>query len=529
MRNQCKIIKKEKGLLPYHIQPMTFFFSVFFIFGFVAVTIPFSTKFGDLFTWLLNLATGNFGWFLILTMNALLFYSIYLAFSKYSGVRIGGQDAEPEFTTLAWYSMLFSAGLGIGLLFYGVAEPIYHFGAPPIGGVEAKTKEAAIVAMNFSYLHWGFHPWGAYCTVGLALAFATFNRGLPLSIRTAFYELIGDRIYGPLGNIVDIMATVATLFGVATSLGIGAQQVNAGLHYLVGLPVNILSQVIIIAVITGFATISVVLGLDAGIKRASFINMIITGSLAAFVFIVGPTVFVADLCLESTGYYLEHLLSSGFWLETWNGTNWQNSWTLFYWCWWIGWAPFVGMFIGRISYGRTIREYVVGTILVPVVLSILWFTLLGGSALHIELFEGGGIAEAVQESLSVSIFKFLEHFVLAGFSSALAIMAVVIFFVTSSDSGSLVIDMITAGGHKDPPRPQRVFWAVTEGVVGAVLLAGGGLVALQTATVVSGLPFAVIVLLMCWSLQKSLKKYHQEYCAMPENPMALKQSVEHDG
>lgn len=511
MQNKCKIIERKTGLLPYHIQPATFFISAFLIFGFVAVTIPFSTIFKDFFSSLLTSVTSNFGWFLIMTMNVLLLYCIYLACSKFGKIRLGGQDAEPEFSTLAWFAMLFSAGLGIGLLFYGVAEPIYHFGSPPTADIPAKTKEAALVGMNFTFLHWGFHPWAAYCTVGLALAFATFNRGLPLSIRTAFYEVLGDRIYGPIGNFVDIAATVATLFGVATSLGLGAQQVNAGLNYLAGVPVGPLSQIIIIAVITSFATLSVVLGLDAGIKRASYINLIVTGSLGAFILIVGPTVFVADFCLESFGYYVQNLVFTGTWLDSLQGTSWQDWWTLFYWCWWIAWAPFVGMFIGRISYGRTIREFVIGTLVVPVLLSVMWFSLLGGSALHIELFGNGGITEAVSADLSVSIFKFLEHFPLAQLSSALAIIAVTIFFVTSSDSGSMVIDMITAGGHTDPPRPQRIFWAVTEGVVGAALLAGGGLKALQTATVVSGLPFGVIVLLMCWSLQKSLERYHAEF------------------
>lgn len=526
LETKCKILKNKEGGIPFHIQPATFFISAFLIFGFVAVTIPFSAKFKDLFSTLLNMVNSNFGWFLVFTINILLFYCIYLALSKYSSIKIGGQDAEPEFTTIAWLAMLFSAGLGIGLLFYGVAEPIYHFGAPPIDSIAPKTREAAVMGLNMTFLHWGFHPWASYSVVGLALAFATFNRGLPLSIRTAFYELIGDRIYGPIGNAVDISATVATLFGVATSLGIGAQQVNAGLNYLFGVPVGPLSQIIIISVITMFATISVVAGLDAGIKRASFINIIVTGTLGAFIFVVGPTIFVADLCVQSAGYYLQNLLYTGTWLESWNATNWQNFWTLFYWCWWIGWAPFVGMFIGRISYGRTVREYLVGTIVVPVALSIIWFTLLGGSALHIEMFGAGGIAEAVQESLSVSIFKFLENFALPKFSSALAVVAVTIFFVTSSDSGSMVIDMITAGGHTDPPKPQRVFWAVTEGVVGAALLAGGGLVALQTAAVVSGLPFAVVVLLMCWSLQKGLKSYYEEFCILPMRPIPTQQAVE---
>jgi choline/glycine/proline betaine transport protein len=424
---------------------------------------------------------------------------------RFGDIRLGGPDARPEFSTLGWFAMLFSAGMGIGLLFYGVAEPMFHFVASPLA--EPGTTEAARVAMDISFLHWGLHPWAIYSLVALSLAFFSFNRGLPLSIRTAFYPLVGERIYGWMGNVIDIMATVATLFGVATSLGLGVQQVNAGLDHVLHIGQSPFIQVLLIAGITGVATWSVIKGLDKGIRRLSEINIVLAGLLALFVFLLGPTLFILDALLENIGYYIQHLPQLSTWNETYEETSWQNGWTIFYWSWWIAWSPFVGMFIARVSFGRTIRQFILGVLLVPTFVTFLWITIFGNTAINIEMFGAGGIAKAVQENIPVSLFVLLENFPLTAVTSFLTILVVITFFVTSSDSGSMVIDIITSGGNPDPPVLTRLFWAIMEGAVAATLLVGGGLVALQTATITTGLPFALVILGMCVSLYKGLSAY----------------------
>jgi choline/glycine/proline betaine transport protein len=411
--------------------------------------------------------------------------------------------------------MLFSAGMGIGLLFYGVAEPMYHLLTPP-HGAEPGTVAAAEDAMKTVFLHWGLHAWAIYALVGLALAYFAFNRGQPLSIRAVFEPLLGKRIHGPWGHLIDILATVATMFGVATSLGLGAHQVNAGLHHLFGVPETRTVQILLIAGITAIATASVVAGLNHGIKRLSEYNMAAAGLLLLFVLLAGPTLFILNGFVENLGDYLNDFFYLGFWNETYTGGSWQNGWTVFYWGWWIAWSPFVGMFIARISRGRTVREFVAGVLLVPTLLTFLWLSVFGDSALYIELFGGGGMASAVEDNLARSLFVFLEQLpgaagndlpmmVIAG-ASVLATVVIVTFFVTSSDSGSLVIDMITAGGKPNPPVAQRIFWAVTEGVVAAALLVGGGLTALQTAAIATGLPFALVLMVMIFSLYRGLAR-----------------------
>jgi choline/glycine/proline betaine transport protein len=383
---------------------------------------------------------------------------------------------------------------------------MFHFVASPLA--EPGTPEAARVAMDFTFLHWGLHPWAIYALVGLSLAFFSFNKGLPLSIRSVFYPLLGERIYGPIGNVIDIMATVATMFGVATSLGLGVQQVNAGLSHLFGaIPQNTFVQLILIAAITAVATWSVVRGLDAGIKFLSQVNVFAALGLMLFVLLLGPTLFILNAFIENLGVYVQNFPSLSTWNETYENTEWQNGWTVFYWGGWIAWSPFVGMFIARVSYGRTVREFIKGVLLVPALVTFLWVTVFGDAALHIEMFGDGGIAKAVQENIPVSLFVLLEKFPFSAVTSLLAVFVVVTFFVTSSDSGSLVIDIITAGGNTEPPKVQRIFWAVTEGCVAAALLLGGGLVALQTAAISTGLPFAIILLGMAWALHRGLCQY----------------------
>lgn len=495
----------KRGWLQIDVHPPVFFVSAGVILLCVLLTLFAASDLDHLFGVIQSVVAKYAGWFFVGTINIVLIFVVALLLGRFGGIRLGGEGAEPEFSTLSWYSMLFSAGMGIGLLFYGVAEPMFHFTASPIS--EPRSIEAARTAMDFTFLHWGLHPWALYCLVGLALAFFSFNKGLPLSIRSAFYPLLGERIYGPAGNVVDILATVATMFGVATSLGLGVQQVNAGMNYLVGLPQSTPVQLVLIAGITALATWSVVRGLDSGIKVLSNVNVVFAGALLLFVLLVGPTLFILNAFVENIGYYVQRFAALSTWNETYENTNWQNGWTVFYWGWWISWSPFVGMFIARVSYGRTVREFIKAVLFLPTIVTFVWMTVFGNSALNIEMFGGGGIADAVMQNIPVSLFVLLEHFPFDVVTSSLAVVVVVTFFVTSSDSASLVIDIITAGGNPNPPKAQRIFWAVLEGVVAAALLVGGGLVALQTAAITTGLPFAVVLLGMCYALHKGFDEY----------------------
>jgi choline/glycine/proline betaine transport protein len=499
----------DNKIMKYDIHPWVFFAGA----GLIILGVVFTLVAGDfaktLFSNIQAWISNYTGWFFVSVMNIVLFFCIGMFFSKYGQLRIGGSDAEPEFSTVGWFAMLFSAGMGIGILFYGVAEPMFHYVANPLS--EPGSIKSAEMAMTLTFLHWGLHPWAVYAIVGLGLAFFGFSENLPLSIRNVFYPLLGNRIYGWIGNIIDILATVACLYGVATSLGLGVQQVNAGLSHLFGIPQDTWVQVLLIIGITAIATWSVVRGLESGIKFLSELNMAFAILLMVFVFILGPTLFILNGFIENLGNYLNNFMAIATWNETYTGDNWQDNWTIFYWGWWIAWSPFVGMFIARVSYGRKIREYLLGVLFVPVLLTFVWMTVFGNSAIFIERLGAGGLAKAVQENIPVSLFVFLENFPLSTFTSMLAILVVISFFVTSSDSGSMVIDIITAGGNPDPPTPQRLFWAITEGCVAAVLLLGGGLVALQTAAITTGLPFAAVVMMMCWSIYKGLGDYVKKY------------------
>ena len=491
----------------FDIHPEVFFVSAGLILLFVLVTLIFQEPAEAAFSELQTFIANAMGWFMILVVSIYLGVVIILAFSKFGKIRLGGQNARPEFPTFAWIAMLISAGMGIGLMFWSVAEPIYHYQTPPIGDLQPDTAAAAQEALGFTFFHWGLHAWGIYALVGLSLGFFAYNRGLPLTIRSVFYPLLGDRIYGWWGNVVDILAVASTLFGLATSLGLGVQQVNAGLNFLFGLADNIPIQVGLIAIITGFATASVVSGLDGGVRRLSELNMSLAALFMVFVLLAGPTLFILGSFVQTIGYYFAMLPTLSFWTETFEGTQWQNSWTVFYWGWWVSWSPFVGIFIARISKGRTVREFVLGVLLLPSMLTFLWMSVFGGTALSFELGEQGGIiAQAVEENVSTALFVMLQQLPLTAITSLIGIILVTVFFVTSSDSGSLVVDNLTSGGKLDSPVPQRVFWAITEGVVAAALLLGGGLQALQTASITTGLPFAVVLLVMCFSLYRGLNE-----------------------
>jgi choline/glycine/proline betaine transport protein len=497
--------KFRLGRLDLHIHPTVFGVSALLIIVVVFLTLLNLDTSEAVFLAIKLWITEYFGWLLILIVQGFLLYCIYLALSRFGHIRIGGPGARPEFSRPTWFAMLFSAGMGIGLLFYGVAEPVIHFHNPP--RIPGGTADAATRAMDLTFLHWGFHAWSIYALVALALAYFSYNRGLPLTIRSAFHPLLGERIYGPAGTAIDVLAVVATLFGVATSLGYGVTQINTGLGFLFGLPVSSEVQILLIMGITLVATASVVSGLNRGIRRLSEINLVAAIMLLLFLLIGGPTLFLLKSTVQNTGHYLQNLMQLGSWTESYRmESTWQGNWTLFYWTWWIAWSPFVGMFIARISRGRTVREFLGGVLLVPAMLSFVWFSVFGGSAIYAEMFQGANVAAAVNDDIATALFKLLELYPYASITSSLAIFLVFVFFITSSDSGSLVIDIITAGGNLNPPVAQRIFWALTEGVVAAVLLAGGGLLALQTAAITTGLPFALILAAMCVGLYRALKE-----------------------
>ena len=495
----------------FDIHPEVFFISGPLIILFITLTILFQDRAEAVFGQVQNAIAASAGWFYILSANVFIAFMLYFAFSRFGKIRIGGVGAKTEFSNFAWYAMLISAGMGIGLMFWSVAEPMFHYLFPPFGA-EAATAEAAQLAMGLTFFHWGIHPWAIYALVGLALAFFAFNRGLPLTIRSVFWPVLGERIYGWPGHIIDILSVLATLFGLATSLGLGVQQINAGLAFLSAefLPFTIPDvtgvQIGLIALITLFATMSVAAGLDGGVRRLSELNIRIAGLFLLFVLIAGPTLFIFDSFVQNVGYYLTILPELSFWTESYAGTDWQGGWTIFYWGWWIAWSPFVGMFIARISKGRTVREFILGVMIVPSILSFFWMSTFGGTALYLELNGLASIADAVSANVSTALFVMLNNLPLVALTAIAGVLLVTTFFVTSSDSGSLVIDHLTSGGKLDAPVPQRIFWAVTEGLVAAVLLWGGGLGALQTASITTGLPFALVLLVMCYSLYKGMER-----------------------
>ena len=447
---------------------------------------------------------GQAGWFYVLAVAGFLVFVVAVAMSGFGRIRLGPDHSRPDYSYKSWFAMLFSAGMGIGLMFFGVAEPLMHFSSPPVG--DPGTAEAARQAMRITLFHWGVHAWAIYAVVGLSLAYFSFRHGLPLTIRSALYPLIGERIHGIAGHAVDTFAVFGTIFGVATSLGFGVMQVNAGLNHLFDVPVGIGVQMLLIAVITGLATISVWLGLDGGIRRVSELNMLLAVTLLVFVLVAGPTVFLLQTLVQNTGMYLSNIFSMTFNLYAYEPSGWIGGWTLFYWGWWIAWSPFVGMFIARVSRGRTIREFVVGVLLVPLGFTFMWMTFFGDTAIHMVMMQGiGSLAEAVAADSTIALFEFFSHLPLSSITSLLATVLVVTFFVTSSDSGALVVDMLTTGGSDESPTWQRVFWSVLMGVVAAVLLLAGGLGALQTASIASALPFTVVMGLVCWGLLRALR------------------------
>ena len=484
---------------------------------FVVLTLALQAEVAPLFSALRDWLTGNLAWFFIGAANIFVLLCLGLIVSPLGKVRIGGMEAKPDYGYIGWFAMLFAAGMGIGLMFYGVSEPMSHFSSSlggvavgedglrtdwaPLGGAAGDVVAAERLGMAATIFHWGLHPWAIYAVVALALALFSFNKGLPLTIRSIFYPILGERVWGWPGHIIDTLAVFATLFGLATSLGFGAEQATAGLHYLFDIGTGNVTKVLLIIGITGLALLSVVAGLDKGVKRLSEINMVLAIVLMGFVIIVGPTVAIATGFFDNLLAYVTNLpaLSNPVGRED---ANFTQGWTAFYWAWWISWSPFVGMFIARVSRGRTVREFLIAVLLVPSLVSVLWMTAFGGTA--IGQFVADGFTGVQDAALELKLFVMLGELPLTAITSFVGIVLVIVFFVTSSDSGSLVIDTITAGGKVNAPVPQRVFWVIGEGVVAIALLLGGGLAALQAMAVSTGLPFTIVLLVGCIAIIKGL-------------------------
>ena len=498
------------------IHSAVFSFSALVILSFVILTLALPEHAGQIFKAMRGWLTSNLDWFFLLAGNVFVLLCVALIVSPLGRVRIGGAKAEPDFSYLSWFAMLFAAGMGVGLVFYGVSEPLTHYGTAlggtslgdggvrtdwaPLGGAAGDSAAAVRLSMAATIFHWGLHPWAIYAVVGLSLAIFSYNKGLPLTMRSIFYPLIGERVWGWPGHVIDILAVFATLFGLATSLGIGAKQASAGLTHLFGIPGGNTTLVLLIAAITAVALTSIVLGVDKGVKRLSEINIVLAFLLLLFVVLVGPTLMIVTGFAKNIGAYVTELpfLSNPFGRSD---ANFSQGWTAFYWAWWISWSPFVGMFIARVSRGRTVREFLVAVLLVPSTVSAFWMTAFGTTAIH---QVQNGLTAAKNADLPLQLFLVLEQLPWAEVTAFIGIVLVIVFFVTSSDSGSLVIDAITAGGKIDAPKPQRVFWGLLEGAVAIALLAGGGLSALQAMAVSTGLPFTIVLLVGCYAIVKGL-------------------------
>ena len=484
------------------------------VLGFIIYTIAKPQQSAAFFGGINSYINQHFNWLYVITINGALMYLIFLGFSKYGKIRLGGYTAKPSFGDVAWYSMMFSAGIGIGIFFYGVAEPIYHMNLPM-----ALNSPSNFDNFKIMFLNWGAHAWAVYGLLAIGLAYFSYNKGLPFAIRSLFYPLLKEKIYGIWGDIIDTIATLSVLFGLATSLGLGASQINSGLNYVFGVPNTTTVQLLLIIVITFIATLSVVSGVSRGIKWLSEANIVVSALLLLAITLIGPTVYILSTYLSSMGVYLRDFLNIGLFTAIQpDDVAWQGSWTIFYWAWWISWAPFVGTFIARISRGRTIQQVAFGILIIPTIAITFAMTILGASAVFVNENFGGVIQKAIDTNVATSMFEMFNYLTESGILqtglSIVAVIAITIFFITSSDSGSLVVSSLTSGGLETPPKIQRVFWAIMEGTIAiAVLLIGGeqALATIQSAVVILGLPFAIILLMIMFSLGKELKKSYVKF------------------
>ncbi|MDT1064127.1 BCCT family transporter [Paracoccus sp. CPCC 101403] len=514
---QDNINYRRRFVFELDIHNVVFSVSAIGVVAFTLLTLMFQNTLDPLFEGLRDFMTSRLDWFFMITANIFVLLCLALVILPLGRIRLGGPDATPDYSYLSWFSMLFAAGMGIGLMFYGVAEPMGNytaaFGGPvfgpdgirtdwaPLDGASGNAEGARRLAMAATIFHWALHPWAIYAIVALSLALFAFNKRLPLTLRSVFYPIFGERVWGWPGHIIDILAVFATIFGLSTSLGFGAQQASAGLHFLFDLPDTTGAMIFLIIVITGIATASVVAGMDKGVKLLSEINMGLAVLLLLFVVAVGPTTQIVTGFFKNLLAYAEYLpaLSNPFGRDD---DNFRHGWTAFYWAWWISWSPFVGMFIARVSRGRTVREFLIAVLLIPSIVSTIWMTTFGGTAISQVVKQG--LTSVQDAALELKLFEMLAHLPITEITSLIGIVLVIVFFVTSSDSGSLVIDTISAGGKLNAPIPQRVFWATFEGLVAIALLLGGGLTALQAMAVSTGFPFAIVLLVACVALVKGL-------------------------
>ena len=486
-----------------NVNPNVFLSTVAIIVIFLAVVVLAPNSFELITKHLNQWVTDSFSWFYVLSVAIFLILLIYIALSDMGKIKLGPDHSQPSYSNGSWFAMLFTAGMGIGLMFFGVAEPVMHYVSPPEGAGE--TIQSAQQSMRVTFFHWGFHAWAIYTVVGLALAYFAYRHNLPLKIRSALYPMIGQKIYGPIGDAVDTFATIGTVFGVATTLGFGVTQINSGLNYLFGIQQAPTTQVILIIVVSAMASRSVFLGLDKGIKRLSELNLILALILLLFVFFASSSIYLLQTTIQNAGQYVSNLFAMTFNLYAYQPNGWIGGWTIMYWAWWISWSPFVGMFIARVSKGRTIREFIVGVLLIPTGFTLIWMGFMGNAALYSILHEANhSLVLAVQRDSSVALFEFLHSLPFSSVMSLLATFLVMLFFVTSADSGALVTDYLTAKSENSPTW-QRLFWTVLMAVLAIVLLLVGGLGALQSATMMSALPFTFIMLFICWGLLKALR------------------------
>jgi glycine betaine transporter len=472
---------------------------------FVFLGVFFNDILSDFLQGLLVITTDYFGWFYLATTLILLFFAIFLLFSKFGRLKLGEDNDQPAYSTISWFSMLFSAGVGIGLVFWGVAEPLSHYISPPDG--EGYTAEAANTAMTYSFFHWGLHPWAIYAFLGLSLAFFQYRRKLPGLISSVFYPILGDRIWGPIGKTIDILAIIATVFGMATSLGLGALQIIGGLHYIFNVPNTVTNQIIIICILTVLFTGSAYMGIDRGMKVLSNINILLAILLLAVITIIGPTTHIFRVLTSTIRSYLDNLLYMSLNIKPFGDNSWITDWTLFYWAWWIAWAPFVGSFIAKISKGRTIKEFILGVLIIPTLGTFIWFSAFGGSSLHIvHNLRNNDLANAVKSDVTIALFVFFENFPIGLSLSIISIILIVTFFITSADSATFVLSMFSSQGNLNPSRFIRLSWCVILTLIPIVLLLSGSLDTLQTATIAAAFPFMIIMVFMCYTLFKGLKE-----------------------
>lgn len=520
-------MRNDTGLV-YGIDPTVTVVSKILIVGFVLLCGFMATESSALFQQLSDTVLNNFKWFYLLLVSAVLGLLLYLMFSRYGHIRLGKDDELPEFRYRSWLAMLFSGGMGIGLIFWSVAEPMWHYAGNPFSET-GLSAQAAETAMRLTFFHWGLHPWAIFILVALVMAYFSYRKGLPLTMRSALYPLIGNRIYGPIGHTVDILTVVITAFGISTSLGLGVAQMNTGLNKVFGLSISAENQILMISVISTLAIISVISGVGRGIRILSEWNMKLSILLVVTVVLIGPTSYLLNTLIESTGDYLANVVSLSTWSDAQKNSGWQNWWTAFYWPWWMTWAPFVGIFIARISRGRTIRELIAGALIVPTLITFIWMSVFGGAALKMEQddqaahqsqveagllvdeaaeFKGGDILLATQAETTSAIFTLvskLDSGVIGQSLSVLIILLLATYFITSADSGTLVLCTLSTRGSLEPPMTLRLIWGVMQALIAGGLLYAGGLKAVQTATIVAGMPIAVLLLVMSVSLMKTLR------------------------